>query len=56
VSNRDDGCVEAVFEGSPDDVAALVSWCRTGPPGALVTAIDVVEEAVEGLRGFRIRR
>ena len=41
VLNRPDGTVEAVFEGEPDDVAALVDWTRTGPPRAGVTGVEV---------------
>jgi acylphosphatase len=50
-----DGSVEAVFEGPPSEVAALVAWCRNGPPRAEVTGVDVTEEPAEGLVGFRIR-
>lgn len=36
VTNRDDGAVEAVFEGPADPVGAMVEWCRHGPrrPGS----------------------
>ena len=34
ITNRPDGAVEAVFEGDPDAVAALVDFCRRGPRGA----------------------
>ncbi len=43
-SNRADGTVEAVFEGEPTAVAALVAWTRQGPPGASVRRVDVTEE------------
>ena len=36
-------------------VAQLVAWCRIGPPRADVTGIEVTEEPVEGLVGFRVR-
>ncbi len=55
VRNRSDGCVEAVFEGDPDAVAALVDFCGRGPRHALVSRIEVLEEAPEGLRGFQVR-
>jgi len=55
VRNLDDGRVEAVFEGPAVVVEALVGWCRVGPPLASVTALSVVEEPVEGTRGFRVR-
>ena len=52
--NRPDGSVEAVFEGEPDAVAALVEFCRSGPSAAEVSAVEVAEESVESLRGFRV--
>lgn len=56
VRNRPDGAVEAVFEGEPDDVAALVRLCEEGPRGAEVGRVEVVDESVEGLSGFRVTR
>lgn len=55
VRNRQDGTVEAVFEGDAQAVARMVSWCRLGPLRAEVTGIDVTEEPVEGIAGFAIR-
>lgn len=56
VRNRDDGAVEAVFEGPADAVDALVEWCRWGPSRAEVEAMDVsVEEEPDGLEGFEVR-
>jgi acylphosphatase len=55
VANRADGTVEAVFEGREPAVAEVVAWCRTGPPRAVVAAVDVSEEQPEGLVGFRVR-
>ena len=55
VRNRLDGTVEAVVEGPPVAVDTVVDFCRTGPPGARVDRIDVVEEPVEGIAGFTIR-
>jgi acylphosphatase len=54
VRNRADGRVEAVFEGPPESVEALVEYCRRGPPGAWVEALQVEDETPETLRGFRI--
>ena len=54
VTNRDDGAVEAVFEGDPDAVAALVEFSREGSRGAEVEQIEVTEERPEGLSGFEI--
>jgi acylphosphatase len=55
VTNRRDGAVEAVFEGEPDAVAAMVEWCRRGPRGAEVDAVDETSEEPEGLSRFEIR-
>ena len=52
--NRDDGTVEAVFEGPDEAVAALVAFAAEGPPEALVERIDRYDEEPEGLRGFGI--
>ena len=55
VTNRSDGAVEAVFEGDPEAVAALVSFCREGPSQASVDRVEESEEEPEGLDGFRVR-
>jgi acylphosphatase len=54
VRNRADGAVEAVFEGEPADVEALVDFCRCGPRGAQVDRVEDEEESSEGLDGFRV--
>lgn len=43
VRNRRDGTVEAVLQGSPEAVDAVIAWARQGPAGAQVT--DVIESA-----------
>jgi len=53
--NRPDGSVEAVFEGDPDAVAAMLAFCREGPRGAAVERLDVWDEEAEGLTGFEVR-
>jgi acylphosphatase len=55
VRNRDDGTVEAVFEGAPDAVAAGLDFVRQGPTHARVERVDVTEEPGEGLDGFEVR-
>ena len=55
ITNRPDGAVEAVFEGAPDDVAALVEFCHRGPRGADVESVDETSEEPEGLSGFEVR-
>jgi acylphosphatase len=55
VSNREDGTVEAVFEGDEDAVARILDWVREGPGHADVERVEVTEEEPEGLSGFQIR-
>ena len=55
VRNLPGGDVEAVFEGDPARVEALVGWCRTGPPRAVVERVEVAWEAPTGERGFSVR-
>ena len=55
VRNNWDGTVEAVFEGAPDAVDALVALCHKGPRGARVDRVDVSDEDPESLSVFSIR-
>ncbi len=55
VRNLRDGQVEAVFEGHAAAVERVVTWCRQGPPRAIVTDIEQRPESPEGLRGFTVR-
>lgn len=55
VANRPDGTVEAVFEGEPDGVAALVEFCRTGPPRARVERVEESDEEPAGEEDFRVK-
>jgi acylphosphatase len=56
VRNLADGGVEAVFEGDPTAVAALLAFCREGPTWAEVSDLEVFDEAPQGDSGFEIRR
>jgi acylphosphatase len=55
VRNLPDGRVEAVFEGTAEDVDRLVDWARYGPRHAVVDHVAVRAEPPEGLDTFRIR-
>ena len=55
VRNCPDGTVEALFEGDPEAVDALVEFCRSGPSRADVADVDVSEEEPEGLDSFEVR-
>lgn len=56
VRNCLDGRVEAVFEGSGDNVKKMINWCRSGPPGAIVKSVDVKREKAQGNEtGFDVK-
>jgi acylphosphatase len=55
VRNRDDGAVEAVFEGEAEAVDSMVEFCRAGPGRSEVERLEVFEEEPEGASGFQIR-
>jgi acylphosphatase len=55
VRNRDDGGVEAHLGGDDEAVERLVAWFRTGPPGAVVTSVEVQDADKPDAAGFSIR-
>ena len=55
VRNLPDGRVEAVFEGSAEDVRRLVDWAHTGPRLATVDTVAVQPEPPEGLTTFYVK-
>ena len=56
VTNLPDGRVEAFVEGDQDAVIRVEPALRTGPPGAPVNHVTVIEEDAAGnLSGFAIR-
>jgi len=56
VMNLPDGRVEAVFEGSEEDVEEMVEFCHEGSPRANVDDVETEwEEPTWGFDGFGIR-
>ena len=56
VRNRNDGVVEALVQGDAESVAAMIEWCRRGPPAARVTDVEIAEAAPEPIAGFALRK
>jgi len=48
VRNLRDGRVEAVIEGEEDKVKMMVEWCKRGPPGAIVSKVEIFWEPYKG--------
>jgi acylphosphatase len=55
VRNLADGRVEAVFEGDPAAVDALVAWCHDGPRRARVRDVERLDELPAAESGFAVR-
>ena len=57
VRNRADGSVEALVQGAPDAVQALIDWAHQGPASARVDAVVVgnVPDGGEPPQGFTQR-
>ena len=47
VRNRRDGSVEAMVQGAPEAVEAMIAWARRGPPGAAVADVRIAEGSGE---------
>lgn len=54
-NRRDDGTVEAVFEGAPEAVDAMVEACRSGPPAARVVHVEAFAHDDPVAPGFHSR-
>ena len=56
VRNLQDGSVEAVFEGTKEDIEEAIQWCKTSQPHARVTSVDIIwEDYQDRFQGFEIR-
>lgn len=56
VKNKQNGTVEAVFEGKKALVDSVIQWCRQGPPVSRVDNVDIEWEPYTGkFTGFSIR-
>jgi acylphosphatase len=54
VRNLPDGRVEAVFEGEERQVDGMIEWCRRGPTGARVDAVETEAQAPVGDTSFAV--
>ncbi len=57
IKNLPDGRVEAIAVGDLSSVESFITWCREGPPGAIVAEVKVSEVPLppnQDLKGFSI--
>ena len=56
IKNLADGQVEAVFEGSKEDIEQIIEWVKKGPPLAKVEKVEVLEQKYQGeFKDFEIK-
>jgi acylphosphatase len=56
VRNREDGRVEAVFEGEDAAVEKMLAWCKAGPRAARVENVTTApEHYTGGFKDFNIK-
>lgn len=56
VRNCPDGSVEVLAEGQKTHLEQMITWCHGGPPGAVVTDLNVEwQEATGELVGFVVK-
>jgi Acylphosphatases len=56
VKNLPNGDVEIMASGTPQQLNALVAWCKQGPPRAQVKEVRVEKQAPHAFLGFTIQR
>lgn len=56
VKNTDEGDVELVATGDERALKDLISWCRSGPSGAIVTTIEKADLPEENFAAFEIMK
>jgi acylphosphatase len=55
VTNRDDGRVEVFVEGDHESVTRVERAVRSGPPGARIDDVSVIDDEPGNAKGFHIR-
>src|SRR5262245_32252229 len=54
VRNRRDGSVEALLSGEACSVAEMLVRCHDGPPAAVVSSVEVLEEGGDPPAAFEV--
>lgn len=54
IKNNGDGSVEAIFQGSPEDIEKLLDFCENGIPDALVSEKKIEYMKEDDFDNFKI--
>jgi acylphosphatase len=53
VRNRRDGTVEALVQGTPRSVDAIIDWCGRGPEHARVARVEIAGDSAQAIPSER---
>lgn len=56
IRNLEDSSVEAIVEGTDEQIQSFIAWAKQGPPLAQVREVLVSEVAESGFQTFEVRR
>jgi len=56
VRNKEDGSLEAWFEGNSGNVDKIVEISKQGPKHSVIKRLDIVDESVHGFKEFKVLR
>ena len=54
IRNKEDGSIEAWFEGDLGKVDEMVELCKKGPEHSIIKRLDIVEESLQDMKEFKI--
>jgi len=56
VENLPAGQVKIMATGTKEQIETLITWCKQGPPKAIVTSIEITEQPLQSFGQFSIKR
>jgi acylphosphatase len=56
IKNNDDGSVEGIFQGTPEDIEKLIHFCETDIPDAMISEKILEYMKEDDLDNFKIIR
>ena len=54
--NLSDGNVQIIASGAREQLAVFTAWCKTGPPRAVVTGVEITEIPLKFFDHFTVVR